>query len=70
LKNVNDTLYVDSTRTYYSLYTKNNQLVDNRALAKNTYWKVDQIAQNSNGTKFYRVSTDEWVEQVAGVHYR
>lgn len=62
-------LYVDYTKDYYRLYNKDDKLVNNRALAKNTYWQVDKIAKDNNGNTYYRVATNEWVEQETGVHY-
>ncbi|WP_057765449.1 SLAP domain-containing protein [Companilactobacillus tucceti] len=45
---------------FYFLYNDNNEKVDNRALGKNSSWKVDEV-RTVNGVKQYRVSTHEWV---------
>lgn len=45
---------------FYFLYNDNNEKVDNRALGKNSSWKVDGV-RTINGVKQYRVSTHEWV---------
>ncbi|WP_057880272.1 SLAP domain-containing protein [Companilactobacillus kimchiensis] len=62
-------LYADKTKEYYRLYNKDDQLVPDRALGKGTYWKVDQTAHDADGKEYYRVSTNEWVKQVDGIHY-
>lgn len=41
----------------------------NRGLAGNTSWYTDKTATDANGNTYYRVSTDEWVEQASGVTF-
>jgi len=69
IQDTNGILYVDYTEYYYRLYNKDDKLVNNRALAQNTYWRVDETAKDNNGNTYYRVATNEWVEQETGVHY-
>ena len=51
---------VVTTNKQATLYKSNGTRVRNRALATNTDWKSDRIAQINNHT-MYRVSTNEWV---------
>ncbi len=51
-----------SDKQYYILNNQNNTKITNRALAKNTSWKTNQIRTNKTGVKEYRVATDEWLD--------
>ncbi|MFD1418353.1 glycoside hydrolase family 73 protein [Companilactobacillus keshanensis] len=55
------------------LYNSKHQVSTNRALAANTDWKVDKKSTHSDGSIWYRVSSDEWVSandvQVTGSNY-
>lgn len=59
---------VDATKSYYNLYSIEEHLVNNRALNKKTSWYTDATAEDADGNVYYRVSTNEWVKQVDGVH--
>ncbi|MQS75341.1 SLAP domain-containing protein [Companilactobacillus halodurans] len=69
VKNDDGVLYVDKTSSDYRLYDNNGNEINNRALDRNTYWAVDEIANDNKGNTYYRVGTNEWVKQVDGVHY-
>lgn len=43
-----------------TLYTENGDVVGNRALVKDSTWRVDKVAM-INGQKMYRVTPTEWV---------
>ncbi|WP_125590262.1 SLAP domain-containing protein [Companilactobacillus jidongensis] len=43
------------------VYDSKGTLVDDRALATNSSWKIDKAAR-INGNKMYRVATNEWVK--------
>lgn len=55
------------------LYNSKHQVSTNRALAANTDWKVDKKSTHSDGSIWYRVSSDEWVSandvQATGSNY-
>ncbi|MGQ2374118.1 SLAP domain-containing protein [Companilactobacillus zhachilii] len=48
------------------LYKLTGDLITDRELARATDWKVDKIAF-INGSKYYRVATDEWVKADDGI---
>lgn len=47
-------------KTVTKVYDSKGNLLDDRALATNSAWKVDKAAR-INGNKMYRVATNEWV---------
>lgn len=55
------------------LYNSKHQVSTNRALAANTDWKVDKKSTHTDGSIWYRVSSDEWVSandvQATGSNY-
>jgi hypothetical protein len=52
----------------YSLYGLSGSK-SNRGLAGGTAWYTDKTATDAKGNVYYRVSTDEWVEQSTGVTF-
>lgn len=55
----------DGSNEYISLYSLNNDTmsrITNRALGTGTDWQMDQT-KVVNGTKYYRVATNEWVPE-------
>ncbi|MQS53413.1 hypothetical protein [Companilactobacillus mishanensis] len=50
----------------YDLFSKNGDRVQ-RGLAGNSNWATDMTATDKDGKTYYRVSTDEWVPDGAGV---
>ncbi|MQS89624.1 hypothetical protein [Companilactobacillus mishanensis] len=50
----------------YDLFGKNGSRVQ-RGLAGNSNWATDMTATDKDGKTYYRVSTDEWVPDGAGV---
>ncbi|KRM18582.1 hypothetical protein FD31_GL000063 [Companilactobacillus nantensis DSM 16982] len=49
-----------------NLYKLDGSLITDRGLAKATDWKVDKLSF-INGTKYYRVATNEWVKADDGI---
>lgn len=60
---------LDSTNAYYTLYTKEGDVVGNRALKEKSSWLVDEIGRDAQGNVYYRVATNEWVKVVPGVYF-
>lgn len=52
----------------YSLYDSTGKLAS-RGLAGATSWLTDKTAKDSDGTTYYRVSTDEWIKAGNGVNF-
>lgn len=53
-----------TTRTdseYYTLKDNDNKIIENRVLAANTSWTIDET-RVKDGSKQYRVATDEWID--------
>ncbi|WP_125768802.1 hypothetical protein [Companilactobacillus furfuricola] len=50
----------------YALFNKDG-VRSLRGLAGRTTWATDQRATDANGNIYYRVSTDEWIQEGAGV---
>ena len=69
IQDIKGIVNVDATNTYYSLYNKDDVLVKSRALAEKTSWLTDKVAKDATGNTYYRVATNEWVEQTKGVYY-
>lgn len=69
IQNNNGVLYLDGTRQNYTLYDQNGRVITNRALGADSYWAVDKVANDNEGNTYYRVATNEWIEQRNGVHY-
>lgn len=66
---VNGIINLDRTSTVYKLYSKENQLIEDYSLAKETSWKADYQAEDSDGSLYYHVGKDEWIKAVKGVHF-
>ncbi|MQS97417.1 hypothetical protein FHL05_05880 [Lactobacillus halodurans] len=57
-----DSITVDTKNQETSIRNSEDKQITNRALAKNTAWKVDRIAYlGSNDTPYYRVATNMFV---------
>ena len=50
----------------YTLFGKDGATAT-RGLAGDSAWQTDQKATDANGNTYYRVSTDEWIQQANGV---
>lgn len=54
-------VHVTSKSAIAHLYSTDHVKSSVRALAPDTYWQYDRVAVHSDGSTWYRVSTDEWV---------
>lgn len=52
----------------YTLFTTNGGQ-SNRGLAGDSAWFTDKSATDASGNVYYRVSTDEWVQEASGVTF-
>ena len=50
-----------NNKQVYLLKNQDNKQIENRGLAKNTAWRIDEVRTNQAGDKQYRVATGEWV---------
>ncbi|KRL43111.1 hypothetical protein FD29_GL001225 [Companilactobacillus mindensis DSM 14500] len=51
------------------LYTKEGNVVGNRALKEKSSWLVDEVGRDAQGNVYYRVASNEWVKVVPGVYF-
>lgn len=64
-----DVLLAGSSKNIYKLF-KSDGTQSNRSISGDTAWFTDKSAKDVNGNTYYRVSTDEWVEQGTGVQLK
>jgi hypothetical protein len=64
-----DVLLAGSSKNIYKLF-KSDGTQSNRSISGNTAWFTDKSAKDVNGNTYYRVSTDEWIEQGTGVQLK
>lgn len=69
IDNIRPTTLHLSGNPVYKLYRKNGK-VSNRSLAGNTDWYTDKVGYGKDGSRYYRVSTDEWVKLADGVQLK
>lgn len=69
ISSIKGVVNLDETNAYYMLYTKEGNIVSNRALKKKSSWLVDEIGRDAQGNVYYRVASNEWVKVVPGVYF-
>ena len=68
IKNIKGIVNVNEASSYYKLYNIDREVINNRALQKDTSWLADKEAIDPAGNVYYRVATNEWVKKVEGVY--
>ena len=69
ISSIKGVVNLDSTNAYYMLYTKEGNVVGNRALKEKSSWLVDEVGRDAQGNVYYRVASNEWVKVVPGVYF-
>ncbi|WP_334329660.1 SLAP domain-containing protein [Companilactobacillus sp. HBUAS59699] len=66
---VDGTATLDAGNYVYFLYNKDGKVLTNRSLMPGTAWHVINTAKDAEGNTYYRVATNEWLQQGTGVNY-
>ncbi|KRK78984.1 SLAP domain-containing protein [Companilactobacillus nodensis] len=69
IQKVTGQVSLDGGNYVYFLYGKDGKLLTQRSLMPGTDWKVINTAKDAEGNTYYRVATNEWLQQGTGVHF-